>query len=189
MKKRARNNHVTGGNVRPGQVLSPTSSNSRLVNRDHTASPTKNYPSRPGSPLKHTGNSRSATATSMLSNMVEKAKAARSGGTKKATTATNGNSRTTTGTAASTARTRRAPAAKAAPARPATRTGRRISDHSETSEGSATTVVRKGGATKATASSTKKTVMNSIRKGVTGKAQNTTPLPTSSSGRVLRKRT
>ncbi|KAJ6445784.1 Borealin-lik [Purpureocillium lavendulum] len=64
------------GHVRPTQVLSPTSSNSRL-NRDRPASPTKSQIARPGSPLKSTGTSRSAAMTSVLSNMVERAKATR----------------------------------------------------------------------------------------------------------------
>lgn len=181
-KKRVRAAMQDGNHVRPTQVLSPTSSNSRLVNREYTASPTKSYLSRPGSPLKSTGTRSAATATSMLSSMVEKAKAARAAGTRKVTAPTNATSRPAP---ASAAKTRRAPA-KQQPARPATRTGRRVSAHSETSEASNSTVVRKP-ASKASTATAKKSVMGSIRKGVAN-TRATAPT-TSSSGRVLRKRT
>ncbi|KAK4086292.1 hypothetical protein ACCO45_003478 [Purpureocillium lilacinum] len=182
------------GHVRPAQILSPTSSNSRL-NRDRPASPTKSQIARPGSPLKSTGASRSAAMTSVLSSMVERAKATRHG--RKLTTASEVSSASTSTTAGTRGR-KAAPAAapKAGPpSRPATRAGRRASGTSETSEASTGTVVRKTGAGRPPAA-TKKTTMGTIRKGVTGAGTKKTTTakapaaaaPTSSSGRVLRKR-
>ncbi|GFP53602.1 hypothetical protein TASIC1_0002078700 [Trichoderma asperellum] len=49
-KKRARGGDA--GVVRPAQVLSPTSSNSRLANRSRATSPTKSYLYKSSSPLK-----------------------------------------------------------------------------------------------------------------------------------------
>lgn len=186
MKKRVRA-AMQDNSVRPIQVLSPTSSNSRLAHRDIPTSPTKSYLSRPGSPLKAGGVRSATSATTMLSNMVEKAKAARAAGSRKVTTSSTASSRGTAPAPASAAKTRRAAPAKQQPARPATRTGRRISAHSETSEASNSTVVRKPVASKASTASTKKSVMGSIRKGVAN-SRATAPT-TSSSGRVLRKRT
>ncbi|OAQ96032.1 hypothetical protein LLEC1_01548 [Akanthomyces lecanii] len=145
MKKRVRA-AMQDNSVRPTQILSPTSSNSRLAHREIPASPTKSYLSRPGSPLKAGGVRSATSATTMLSNMVEKAKAARAAGSRKVTTA-----------------------------------------HSETSEASNGTVVRKPVASKASTATAKKSVMGSIRKGVAN-SRATAPT-TSSSGRVLRKRT
>ncbi|GAB0137007.1 hypothetical protein EsDP_00005290 [Epichloe bromicola] len=197
-KKRVRVPQADTGRVRPNQVLSPTSSNSRLANRERPASPTKSYIARPGSPLKATGTSRSAAATNVLSSMVEKAKATRARGTRKVTT-TSETSSTSTGTTAAS-RVRRngaATTAKAPASRPATRAGRRPSNTSETSEASAGTVVRKGAAPKA-GPTTKSTMMRAIRKGVTGGTKRAaavaatkptaTPATTTASGRVLRKR-
>lgn len=186
------------GHVRPAQVLSPTSSNSRLANRDRPASPTKSQIARPGSPLKSSGASRSAAVTSVLSSMVERAKATRHGGTRKATTtseaSSSSNSTTTTGTKGRRPVAAAATASKAPPSRPATRAGRRASGTSETSEASTGTVVRKAGAVKAAPATKKTTTMGTIRKGVTGGAKKVTAKPaaaqasTSASGRVLRKR-
>ncbi|KAJ4165597.1 hypothetical protein LMH87_007221 [Akanthomyces muscarius] len=187
MKKRVRA-AMQDNSVRPTQVLSPTSSNSRLAHREIPTSPTKSYLSRPGSPLKAGGARSAASATTMLSNMVEKAKAARAAGSRKVTTSSStASSRGAAPAPASAAKTRRAAPAKQQPARPATRTGRRISAHSETSEASNGTVVRKPVASKASTATTKKSVMGSIRKGVAN-SRATAPT-TSSSGRVLRKRT
>ncbi|KAI9172145.1 hypothetical protein HJFPF1_01638 [Paramyrothecium foliicola] len=198
-KKKPRANHATdAAPVRPGQVLSPTSSNSRLANRDRPASPTKSQIARPGSPLKGTGISRSAAATSVLSSMVEKAKATRNGAARKLTTVSTTSSSSSGTTAATRTRRAAAPAApRAPPSRPATRTARRVSDNSETSEGSTGTVVRKTATSKTAASAAKRTVMGSIRKGVAGvgakkaapatKPAATAPT-TASTGRTLRKR-
>lgn len=197
MKKKTRGPHAAdGAHIRPGQVLSPTSSNTRL-NNGRPASPTKSQIGRPGSPLKAIG-SRSAAATSMLSSFVEKAKSTR-GGTRKATTTSNtGASQPAAPTpSASTTKTRRgaAPAASKAPtSRPATRTGRRISANSETSEGSTNTVVRKGTASKAAAPTTKKRTLGAFSKGTaSGDAKKTTAAKstaasTTRTGRVLRNR-
>ncbi|KAF4985399.1 hypothetical protein FDECE_16583 [Fusarium decemcellulare] len=79
-KKRIRGAPNTDmAHVRSAQILSPTSSNSRWANRSRPASPVKSGIARPASPLKNSAPSRSATATSMLSSMVEKAKATRAG--------------------------------------------------------------------------------------------------------------
>ncbi|KAG6053307.1 hypothetical protein E4U17_004825 [Claviceps sp. LM77 group G4] len=206
-KKRARIPPVDNGRLRPGQVLSPTSSNSRLTNRDRHTSPTKSFIARPGSPLKASGTSRSATTTTttanLLSSMVEKAKANRAKGTKKIfTTSEISTSSTTSGTTAAS-RARRnggATAAKAASYRPGTRNGRRASNTSETSDGSAGTVAAKASlSSKAGPQTTKSSVMGSIRKGMTGGTRRaagaaattkstTTPATTTAGGRVLRKR-
>ncbi|QPH00007.1 hypothetical protein C2857_003104 [Epichloe festucae Fl1] len=198
-KKRVRVPQADTGRVRPNQVLSPTSSNSRLANRERPASPTKSYIARPGSPLKATGTSRSAAATNVLSNMVEKAKATRARGTRKVTT-TSETSSTSTGTTAAS-RVRRngaATTAKAPASRPATRAGRRPRNTSETSEASAGTVVRKASAAPKAGPTTKSTMMRAIRKGVAGGTKRAaaaaatkstaTPATTTASGRVLRKR-
>ncbi|KAH8179676.1 Borealin-lik [Sarocladium implicatum] len=172
--------------VRPAQVLSPTSSNSRL-NRDRPASPIKGL-ARPGSPLKSAGTTRSAAATSILSSMVEKAKGARPATSRKVTT---------TASTAPATKGRKPTAAAAASSRPPTRAGRRVSATSEASDGStATTVVKKAtGARGAAAASTKK-VMSTFRKGTasadTKKVAGTKTgagATTTASGRVLRKRT
>ncbi|TQV95799.1 hypothetical protein V2A60_000972 [Cordyceps javanica] len=185
MKKRARA-AMQDNPIRPTQILSPTSSNSRLGNRENPASPTKSY-LRPGSPLKAGGVRSAASATTLLSNMVEKAKAARAASTRKVTTSSTASSRGAAAPPASAAKTRRAAPARQQPSRPATRTGRRVSAHSETSEVSNGTVVRKPVASKASTATTKKSVIGSIRKGVA--SSRATAPTTSSSGRVLRKRT
>ncbi|KAG6139833.1 hypothetical protein E4U48_002423 [Claviceps purpurea] len=203
-KKRARIPPVDNGRLRPGQVLSPTSSNSRLTNRDRHTSPTKSFIARPGSPLKASGTSRSAATTTanLLSSMVEKAKVNRAKGTKKMFTTSEMSTSSTSGTTAAS-RARRnggATAAKAASYRPGTRNGRRASNTSETSEGSAGTVATKASlSSKAGPQTTKSSVMGSIRKGMTGGTRRaagaaattkstTTPATTTAGGRVLRKR-
>ncbi|KAH6898850.1 Borealin N terminal-domain-containing protein [Thelonectria olida] len=187
-KKRIR--AAVTADVRPTQILSPTSSNSRL-NRVRPASPVKSGIARPASPLKSSTN-RSA-AGNVLSNMVEKAKATRAGAARKVTAASSTSSSSTSTTAAT--RTRRAAAQtkpRAPASRPATRNARRVSGHSETSEASTGTVVKRGAAAKAPPA--KKGVISSIRKGVTGgtkkatKAAAPVPASTAGTGRVLRKR-
>ncbi|KPM45429.1 hypothetical protein AK830_g1084 [Neonectria ditissima] len=192
-KKRVRG--APTADVRPAQILSPTSSNQRLNNRMRPASPVKSGIARPASPLKNSGmGSTRSTATSVLSSMVEKAKATRAGATRKVTTTSNTSSSSASTTAATRTRRAAAPAASRAPAsRPATRNTRRVSGNSETSEASNGTVVKRGAASKAAPA--KKGVMNSIRRGVTGgtrKAATKTAAPAAapaaSTGRVLRKR-
>ncbi|OAA64936.1 Borealin-lik [Cordyceps fumosorosea ARSEF 2679] len=186
MKKRVRA-AMQDNPLRPTQILSPTSSNCRVTNREIPASPARSYLNRPGSPLKVGGARSAASATTMLSNMVEKAKAARAASTRKTTTSSAASSRGTAAPPASAAKTRRGAPARQQPSRPATRTGRRVSAHSETSEASNGTVVRKPVASKASTATAKKSVMGSIRKGVA--SSRATAPTTSSSGRVLRKRT
>ena len=163
-KKRARGGQATGGApARAAQILSPTSSNSRLKNMERPTSPIKPPLSRPGSPLKSNGSGLSTSAaTNVLSSMVEKAKATRAGGARKVTAASNASS-SSAGTAPAT-QMRRGPAAKAPASRPATRTGRRASGISETSEGSAGSVVRKAGGARAAAAPAKKTAKGTVRK-------------------------
>ncbi|KAH7171219.1 Borealin N terminal-domain-containing protein [Dactylonectria macrodidyma] len=188
-KKRVRG--APTADVRPAQILSPTSSNSRL-NRPRPMSPVKSAIARPASPLKSSGTTR-ATATSVLSNMVEKAKATRAGAARKVTATSNASS-SSSGTAPPP-RTKRAAtttASRAPASRPATRNARRVSGNSETSEASTGTVVKRGAAAKAAPA--KKGVMSSIRKGVTGGTRKaatkaaTPAAPAASTGRVLRKR-
>ncbi|KAK7423329.1 hypothetical protein QQX98_001120 [Neonectria punicea] len=191
-KKRVRGAQTA--DVRPAQILSPTSSNQRLNNRIRPASPVKSGIARPASPLKNSGTgSTRSTATNMLSSMVEKAKATRAGTARKVTTTSNTSSSSSSTTAATRTRRAAAPASRAPASRPATRNARRASANSETSDGSNGTVVKRGAVSKAAPA--KKGVMNSIRRGVTGgtrKAATKTAAPAAapaaSTGRVLRKR-
>ncbi|KAG7422188.1 hypothetical protein LZL87_001670 [Fusarium oxysporum] len=187
-KKRARAATTTDvSHARSGQILSPTSSNSRMANRP--PSPTKSGIARPASPLK-----RPATASGMLSSMVEKAKSTRAGagaGRKMTTTSTT-SSMSTNSTAATrnkkavlaTSTTSRAPTS-----RPGTRTTRRSIANSESSESSNGTVIRKGPAAKSAPVKRGTT----SRKGTTGAVRNNTAKsnPSTAStgtGRTLRKR-
>ncbi|KAF4960468.1 hypothetical protein FSARC_10468 [Fusarium sarcochroum] len=193
-KKRVRGAPTTGvSHVRPAQILSPTSSNSRMANLSRPASPVKSGIARPASPLKNPAPSRAAAATNMLSSMVEKAKATRAGVTRKVTTTSTTSSSSTSTTAAT--RNRRAPAttaSRAAASRPATRTARRSIANSETSEASSGTVIRKGAAAKSTAAK-KGTAASTRKAATTGTARKTTTktntsTATTGTGRVLRKR-
>ncbi|KFA48392.1 hypothetical protein S40293_00391 [Stachybotrys chartarum IBT 40293] len=197
-KKRIRGNPVTEGTaIRAGQVLSPTSSNTRLAARDRPTSPTKSQIARPGSPLKGTGNGRTAAATNVLTNMVQKARATRDGAARKLTTASNTSSSSSGTTAAARTRRAAAPVAPKPPtSRPGTRMARRVSGNSETSENSTGTVIRKTASAKPAAAAPRRTVMSTIKKGVTGggakkaapKSTTTTATTTTRSGRVLRGR-
>ncbi|CAK7210753.1 hypothetical protein SCUCBS95973_000895 [Sporothrix curviconia] len=222
-KKRQRGgaNLPGASGTQPGQVLSPASSNSRLNPRDREraaaaappSSPAKSFIARPMSPTKQ------ASATNLISSMVEKARATRAATTRKPTTSSTASSAAggATATAART-RGRGAATATAAPASRSTaaataRNARRISGISESSEASTSTVVRKvgrpaAGTTASTArkvtgttaaAAAKKTVMSSIKKGVTSAttkraasaktaASTATASATTRSGRVLRKR-
>ncbi|EWY94287.1 hypothetical protein FOYG_07098 [Fusarium oxysporum NRRL 32931] len=187
-KKRARAATTTDvSHARSGQILSPTSSNSRMANRP--PSPTKSGIARPASPLK-----RPATASGMLSSMVEKAKATRAGAGagRKMTTNSTASSMSTNSTAATrnkkavpaTSTTSRAPTS-----RPGTRTTRRSIANSESSESSNGTVIRKGPAAK----SVPVKRGTASRKGTTGAVRKTTAKsnPSTAStgtGRTLRKR-
>ncbi|TLS26382.1 hypothetical protein PpBr36_05344 [Pyricularia pennisetigena] len=213
-KKRVRASPAPDIANNPSQVLSPTSSNTRIVPRKRVppassviaeqqpprpASPAKSFIARPASPIKKPSHN------NLLSNMVEKARSTRAAATRKTTTSSTassaaggGTTRTRKATAATTATT--ASRAAAAPSR----TAQRVSGISESSDGSTATVVRKRPATTASQASTrtaapapaKRTVMGTIRKGVAGAttrkapvAKTTAPAPATSTGRVLRKRT
>ncbi|KAK0612908.1 Borealin N terminal-domain-containing protein [Bombardia bombarda] len=169
----------------PAQILSPTSSNSRIPPREREPRPTE--PSRP--PISTPGRSGIARPvsptkpTSMLSNMVEKARGAAAAATTASsrtaaaaasktaqktiastttTTTTSSNSDAKTATTATRTRRAQTTTERAPPppphqnSRPATRTAqRRASGTSESSEGSTSTVVRKRpGTAMSTASST-----------------------------------
>ncbi|KAI6362820.1 hypothetical protein MCOR25_006084 [Pyricularia grisea] len=213
-KKRVRASPAPDIAHNPSQVLSPTSSNTRIVPRKRAppgssttaeqqpprpASPAKSFIARPASPVKKPSHN------NLLSNMVEKARSTRAAATRKTTTSSTASSAAGGGTT----RTRKAAAATTATAasRAAaapSRTARRISGISESSDGSTATVVRKRPTTTASQASTrtaapapaKRTVMGTIRKGVAGAttrkapaAKAAAPAPTTSTGRVLRKRT
>lgn len=197
-KKKARAGPATTSIARnPGQVLSPASSNSRIAPRERAvASPVKSGIARPVSPTKM------SSATNYLSNMVEKARSTRAAATNRKTTTSTTTSSSNGSTSASTTRARRGVAVQPAPpARPATRTARRVSAISESSDGSTSTVVRKRPATAmsaAKAPAAKRTVMSTIKKGVgagttakkapTAGAKGSQPAPVAGTGRVLRKR-
>ncbi|TPX17467.1 uncharacterized protein E0L32_003110 [Thyridium curvatum] len=198
-QKRARGHPGPENAPTPAQVLSPTSSNSRMRPPPRPASPAKSQIARPVSPVKQ-----AAAATSLLSNMVEKARSTRAAATTRKATTSSTASSATSGTAAT--RARRGAAAAATPkTTTTTRATRRASGVSESSDGSTATVVRKRtAATAATAASrnaaaaTKKTtVMSTIKKGVTSATTRKAAAPktaaaaapaTTRSGRVLRKR-
>ncbi|PHH59700.1 hypothetical protein CDD81_2646 [Ophiocordyceps australis] len=177
--------------VVPAQVLSPTSSNSRIVGRQGPISPFKSQIARPGSPLKTQATHRSAAV--VLSSMVEKAKATRNGGMRKLTAASDEVS-STTGAATKNRRPLTATGSRAPVSRPATRAAKRASGTSEASQGSTATVMNKADATRPVPP-TKKTTMGVIRRGVVGAGVKKTAAKSSTAatssktgGRVLRKR-
>ncbi|KAJ9157785.1 Borealin-lik [Pleurostoma richardsiae] len=198
-KKRLRAHHEGAPN--PAQVLSPTSSNTRVPARDRApppASPAKSYIARPASPVKQ------PSTSNLVSTMMEKARSTRAAATtRKATVSSAASSAGGATTTAGTRGRRGAAAAAAPPTRTtATRTARRVSGVSESSDGSTSTVVRKpvgrpAAAAKASAppaATTKRTVMGTIRRGVAGTAAKkaaatkaAAPASTAT-GRVLRKR-
>ncbi|KAH7369082.1 Borealin N terminal-domain-containing protein [Plectosphaerella cucumerina] len=165
------------------QILSPTSTNARYVPRDRAPhSPAKSSIARPASPMK-------APPSAVRVGM--------SGSTRPAPTRKTTTSSTASSAVGTTAniRTRRAAAPSKPPVpRPATRTARRISD---SSDGSTSTVVKKTVTKDTSAPAAKRTVMGTIRKGVTGgttRKAAAAPKPTTAtastagSTRVLRKR-
>ncbi|KAH6685239.1 Borealin N terminal-domain-containing protein [Plectosphaerella plurivora] len=161
------------------QILSPTSINARYVPRDRAPqSPAKSHVARPASPVKPPPSVARAGMTS--------AAGTRPAPMRKTTTSSTASS--AVGTTANTRTRRVAAPAKPPVPRPATRTARRISD---SSDGSTSTVVKKTVA----APVSKRTVMGTIRKGVTGgatkkaaAAPKAAPASTAGSTRVLRKR-
>ncbi|KAI1499662.1 Borealin N terminal-domain-containing protein [Biscogniauxia marginata] len=169
--------------IQPGQVLSTTSSNTRVLPRDRPQSPTKPIMSRPASPTK---GPTVKSSSNMISNMVEKAKGARPAamarkGTSSSTASSNPGT-TTTGRA-------RKAAAPGPPSTTATRGRRKVSGTSESSEGSTTSVVKKGTASRAAkpAPAPKRTVMSTIKSATTKKAPAAQGAP-KATGRTLRKR-
>ncbi|KAL7628144.1 hypothetical protein AAE478_002342 [Parahypoxylon ruwenzoriense] len=175
--------------IQPGQILSPTSSNTRFVSRDRTASPAKKtmMSSRPPSP--HKGPPPKASSN-ILSSMVERAKATRPAtamGKSTASSSVNSNPST-----AAAARTRQTVASRP-PTAASTRGRRKISATSESSDGSTTTVVKKTTASRATkatgAPAAKRTVMGTIKSAATKKppASKAAAAP-AAAGRTLRKR-
>ncbi|EHK25019.1 uncharacterized protein TRIVIDRAFT_15810 [Trichoderma virens Gv29-8] len=187
-KKRARGSDA--GQVRPVQVLSPTSSNSRLANRSRATSPTKSYLYKSSSPLKTGSPSRPAIATSIS----DKAAGMRTGGFRKVTTTSNSSSSSSGATPAAAARTKRTATAipRGLRAKAGARTTRRASDNTESSDGSANTVLQKT-AGKGSGTITRKPVPGSAKKPISGGiAKSTvkagTAMSTTATGRTLRKR-
>ncbi|TRX98142.1 hypothetical protein FHL15_000787 [Xylaria flabelliformis] len=186
-KKRLRTGAAQAkGPIPASQVLSPTSSNTRILPRDRPASPMKSIMSRPASPVKVPT---AKASSNILSSIVERAKATRPAAVTRTTTA----SSTVSSTTATTATSRTRKAAARPPSAATTRGKRKVSVTSDSSEGSTTTIVKKAStasrATKA-APAAKKTVMNTIKSAITKKAPAAKAAPaTSRTGRTLRKRT
>ncbi|KAL1893615.1 hypothetical protein Cpir12675_004045 [Ceratocystis pirilliformis] len=182
-KKRAR--AVPANASENGPVLSPTSSNSRLVPRSWQQSPTKTSPikvpvSRAASPVK-------TSRANLLSNMVEKAKTTRAAMTRKATTASVTSTVSSTASTTASSRTKRKAASKQAAA-PATRITRRTSGDSNSSS---STVVKKTSSRPGTAMS--KSSTTSRGKAASGTATKKTAAskasaPKDAPRRVLRSR-
>ncbi|KAI8956363.1 Borealin N terminal-domain-containing protein [Xylaria longipes] len=177
--------------ITASQILSPTSSNTRVIPRDLPASSMKSMVSRPASPVK---TSTTKTSSNILSSIVERAKATRpAAATRKTTTSSTASSNAATTATTVTGRTRKAAAPP--PSTATTRGRRKVSVTSESSEGSTTTVVKKtttaSRATRA-APAAKRTVMNTIKSATTKKAPAakaaTTTTAAPRTGRTLRKR-
>ncbi|KAI1423069.1 hypothetical protein F5Y12DRAFT_559986 [Xylaria sp. FL1777] len=172
--------------ISTSQVLSPTSSNTRVLPRDRPASPIKSMISRPPSPMK----APPTKPSNLLSSIVEKAKATRPATARKATASSTASSSAGTTATTATGRTRRA--AGPPPSTTVTRGKRKASVTSESSEGSTATVVKKTAATSRTtrtAPAAKRTVMNTIKSAATKKAPAAKTAPAApTTGRTLRKR-
>ena len=215
----------------PAHVLSPTTSNSRMVPR------TAATPGRSGIARPAVTPGRAVLATNILNKMVDggrsttrptTATAARKTMTSSTTSATTiTTTTTTTASSTSTAAARRkrgatttaafhqpqpAPAPTQPISRPATRTARRASGTSESSEGSTATVIRKrpmtappgaqpkpppssSASSSSQAAAKRTTVMGTIKKGVSTATGRKTPVAGAAAGggkagtgRVLRKR-
>ncbi|KAI0196278.1 Borealin N terminal-domain-containing protein [Xylaria flabelliformis] len=189
-KKRLRTGAVQAKVPIPAsQVLSPTSSNTRILPRDRPASPMKSIMSRPASPVKVPT---AKASSNILSSIVERAKATRPAAATRTTTASSTVS-SNTATTATTATGRTRKAAARPPSAATTRGKRKVSVTSDSSEGSTTTIVKKASTASRTtkaAPATKKTVMNTIKSAITKKAPAAKAAPaTSRTGRTLRKRT
>ncbi|KAI2466381.1 Borealin N terminal-domain-containing protein [Annulohypoxylon bovei var. microspora] len=183
--------------VQPGNILSPTSSNTntRTIPRERPASPTKTMIGRPGSPTKGPP---PKGPSNILSSMAERVKGTRPAtGTRKATGTRNATGTSTTSSnngPTATTRTRQAAAVSRPPTAASTRGRRKASAASETSNGSASTVIRKTTASRAaktTAPPAKRTVMSTIKSATTKKppASKAAAAPAATgTGRTLRKR-
>ncbi|KAJ0121432.1 hypothetical protein J7T55_008596 [Diaporthe amygdali] len=201
-KKRTRAQPPQGESTKASRVLSPASSNIRTLPR--TTPGGKAAMTRPGlntvagasSPVKQ------HSSSNLFSNLAEKARSTRTAAAGRKQTASTS---TTASSAGGSARGRKAAqGAGATTSATASKTARRVSGISESSESSTSTVVKKGSAraaqdaTKDTAPapSTKRTVMGTIRRGMTGTgatkkaaAAKSTKTPASAAtGRVLRNR-
>ncbi|KAI0872325.1 Borealin N terminal-domain-containing protein [Hypoxylon argillaceum] len=172
--------------IAASQILSPTSSNTRVIPRDRPASPTKSMISRPASPVKAS----TTKPSNILSSIVERAKATRpAAATRKTTTSSTASSSAGATTTTATGRTRKA--AMPPPSTAVTRGRRKVSVTSESSEASTATVVKKTtlrGARAAPAA--KKTVASTIKSSTTRKAPAAKAAPAApiTTGRTLRKR-
>ncbi|KAI1826475.1 Borealin N terminal-domain-containing protein [Xylaria intraflava] len=166
------------------QVLSPTSSNTRVLPRDNSASPTKSTIGRPTSPVKVAA---AKASSNILSGIVDKSKAARPALAAKQTPAS---STATSNAGAATTTASRVRKAAAPPPAATARGKRKGSITSESSESSATATVKKTttAATKVTktAPAVKKTGMSSVKSATAKKTPATKAAPTA--GRTLRKR-
>ncbi|KAI1807663.1 Borealin N terminal-domain-containing protein [Daldinia bambusicola] len=172
--------------IQPGQILSPTSSNTRIVPRARPVSPIKPLVSRPASPLKGPP---PKPSSHIISSMTDRVKPTRPAVPRKPTTSsttgsTNGNA---------SIRARQAAVPSRPPTAASTRGRRKASTASESSNGSSGTVVKKTTASrtaKTTAPAAKKTtVMNTIKSATTKKPPTTKAGATGTgTGRTLRKR-
>ncbi|KAI0110054.1 Borealin N terminal-domain-containing protein [Daldinia grandis] len=170
--------------IQPGQVLSPTSSNTRIVPRARpAASPIKTLVSRPASPMKGP-----PPKPNIISSMADRVKASRPAITRKPTTSSmassaNGNA---------SVRARQAAVPSRPPTAASTRGRRKASTASESSNGSSSTTVKKTTASRAaktTAPAAKKTVMSTIKSATTKKPPATKAAASGTgTGRTLRKR-
>ncbi|KAI1634328.1 Borealin N terminal-domain-containing protein [Biscogniauxia mediterranea] len=174
--------------IHSGQVLSTTSSNTRVLPRDRPQSPTKPAMSRPGSPTK---GSPVKSSSNMISSMVEKARGARPGALARNGT-TSSTSSSNPGTTTATGRARKAAVASRPPSATTTRGRRKGSGVSESSEGSTTAAKKTAAKAAKPAPPVKRTVMGTIKSATSKKAPaattTTTATTTKSTGRTLRKR-
>ncbi|KAI1479880.1 hypothetical protein K445DRAFT_366621 [Daldinia sp. EC12] len=172
--------------IQPGQVLSPTSSNTRIVPRARPASPIKSLVSRPASPLKGPP---PKPSSHIISSMTDRVKATRPPVTRKPTTS----STTSSANGNTSVRARQAAVPSRPPTAASTRGRRKASTASESSNGSSTTVVKKTTASRTAkttaAPAAKRTVMNTIKSATTKKPPTTkTAASGTGTGRTLRKR-
>ncbi|KAI1650525.1 Borealin N terminal-domain-containing protein [Daldinia loculata] len=172
--------------IQPGQVLSPTSSNTRIVPRARpAASPMKTLVSRPASPMKGPP---PKPSSNIISSMADRVKASRPAITRKPTTS----SMTSSANGNASVRARQAAVPSRPPTAASTRGRRKASTTSESSNGSSTSVVKKTTASrtaKTTAPAAKKTVMSTIKSATTKKPPATKAAASGTgTGRTLRKR-